>query len=211
MATLESDPMDIVENASNIEMEDLPAEEWINDQEMEQEAGPVVWKDKPIKRPGTKCASNDIYRAKEGVTSYSKNVQSPYEAFKLFFNEQMVHTILVHTNHRMTEEKLDQVNEIELDAFIGTLIAMGVSHQASVPVCEHWSQKSHSYIPIFAGTFHAIVLKKYSANYGLMTSTPEAKVKKRTNWLRSEKSLRYLEILASTVIQLVLMLQLMKG
>ena len=48
MATLESDPTDIVEDASDIEMEDLPAEEWINDQEMEQEAGPVVWKDKPI-------------------------------------------------------------------------------------------------------------------------------------------------------------------
>ena len=41
----------------------------------------------------------------------------------------MVQVILTHTNHRMTEKNLGQMDEIELDAFIGTLIGSLSSNQ----------------------------------------------------------------------------------
>ena len=139
---------DIDEDASDIEMEDHPDEEWpIDDDEDDQE---VNWQEQPIQ--WTKTPERNILKKREGLTSYSKNANTHLEAFKLFISENISNVILTHTNHRANEDNFDQVDEVEFDAFIGLLIGMGVTKQATTDIRKLWSPDYLGFMPLYAAT-----------------------------------------------------------
>ena len=85
--------------------------------------------------------SSDVMRQKPGLSSYSKNVTIPKEAFSLFITTDMLLLILSYTNTRVQEtldkckellERCDKyphvrlVSETELEAFIGLMYFRGL-------------------------------------------------------------------------------------
>ena len=83
----------------------------------------------------------DVITNKPGLTAYSKNISSPKEAFHLFFTEEIITTVLEHTNKKINEtirkygEQLAEsdkyphvkvLSPIEFEAFLGLVYFRGL-------------------------------------------------------------------------------------
>ena len=142
--------LDLEEDASDIEQEDTPWEEiGHNDSDGEEDDVPH-WLDQPIQF--VKTPTRNLIRTKPGTTAYSKDANEPLKAFNLFFNEALLDVFLNHTNDRMADEELEPVDKVELQDFIGILIAMGITKQSGTDAHSLWSNKYIGYMPVFAGS-----------------------------------------------------------
>lgn len=93
-----------------------------------------------------KRAKHNIQKVKAGLTSYSSTFVSKKEAFCLFFDEQIIDTIITETNRKgqaFYENKNKQFVPIvryEIEAFIGLLFILGALHSSKEPITMLWSQ-----------------------------------------------------------------------
>lgn len=93
-----------------------------------------------------KRAKCNIQKVKSGLTQYSPSFTSKREAFYLFFDRQIMDTILAETNRKAQHYyghkigvKLPPFTREELEGFIGLLFIFGALHSAKEPITMLWS------------------------------------------------------------------------
>ena len=90
-STTHPEQLDIEEDASDIEKEDTPWEDFdYNDIDDDAEAAPE-WQEKPIE--WSKTPTRNVIKTKAGPTPYSKDANEPIKSFKLFFNQDLLHVL----------------------------------------------------------------------------------------------------------------------
>lgn len=93
-----------------------------------------------------KRAKHNIYKIEPGLTPYSSTFTSKKEAFSLFFDEQMIDTIVLETNRKAQKYYVSQnkqfvlITRDEIEAFVGLLIIFGALHSSKEPVKMLWSK-----------------------------------------------------------------------
>jgi hypothetical protein len=105
------------------------------------------WKRLSILQPAVpgRVALQNVFRAKPGLTAYSRGVSTPSEAWRLLIDNGL----LRHIRH-CTEDFAHHANpgwslqEEELDKFIGLLYLRGVMNQKNFPMNLLWSESMGS-------------------------------------------------------------------
>lgn len=126
------DDFDIDEDASDIETEELPPGQWHPDDGDGDETSDdgIDWTE--IKPDRQRTPARNKPRIAAGLTSRSMDANTPLKSFKLFPSDKLLGVILDHTNRRLLDENLAQMDADELMAFLATLIAMGFTKQTTV-------------------------------------------------------------------------------
>lgn len=90
----------------------------------------------------------NILRLREGPTNSARNVTVIIDSFSLFFTEEMLDLIIVHTNEFAEEylknggwmaDRWSPIDKIELRAFISCLLFAGVSKSNNESLEQMWS------------------------------------------------------------------------
>lgn len=109
----------------------------------------IIWQENPL---GGRTLARNIMDTPEGLTPYSSGVTSRLDALQLFLTEDILNIILKHTNERFEKEGKEKTNPTEFMAFLGLIIAMGVTKQNKVNIKNLWEPESLYHMPIFTAT-----------------------------------------------------------
>lgn len=119
--------------------------------EMLSRNGQENWSSQPHQYAGQARVHN-IVRERAGPTRIAERVcgQSPESSFKLFITQEMVNSIVTHTNtegYLRFGQNWQDTNEDEMYTFFGLLLLAGVYHNKNSAISELWSHEDGR--PIF--------------------------------------------------------------
>ena len=112
-----------------------------------------IWNENPPKDKRRK--SCNIVKEDKGLTINSKDVKDINEAFHLFISDEIIKIVIRETNYKgrsVLGAYWNEIDQIEINAFFGLLIAGGVMHVQSQPINHLWESQSPFHIPILAST-----------------------------------------------------------
>ncbi|XP_017796105.1 PREDICTED: uncharacterized protein LOC108577462 [Habropoda laboriosa] len=101
--------------------------------------------------------NNTIEFENYSLTEKSVNIETIDECFHLFINEQIIDTIILHTNNKAHEtippnKKWNPVDRIEIDAILGLLLMMGRFRESYERKTDLWRQNEALCRPFYAAT-----------------------------------------------------------
>lgn len=100
------------------------------------------WKSVPEnvrKTPRHNIISSSLHKV---LLPHGKSIDNPIDAFHLFFDENIIKLIVKYTNieaRRLLQDKWKMVDEIEIRAYIGLLMTMGLNKQNNIDITEYWN------------------------------------------------------------------------
>jgi len=109
------------------------------------------WNKKPIKVSG-RTRKHNIITHLPGVKGVAKNAKTPHDAFKLYFDEELMNILVLKTNLYILKIRVNykrvadaqDTDIIELTAFIGLLLMSGVYRAAHLNIEELWDEDGPS-------------------------------------------------------------------
>lgn len=134
------------------EEDDAPLQEYMSVQTYKGRDG-TIWKSEPEKHSRT--PRHNIIRGgiHKVVLPPGQEIVDPVDSFNLFLNEQVLEIIVKYTNseaHRVLQSQWKPTDTIEMQAFIGLLLTIGVNKQGGVDFREYWDPLFGN--PIFRAT-----------------------------------------------------------
>lgn len=114
------------------------------------------WFTTPVSNKGRR-SSHDIIKKKPGLTAYSRNIETVDDAFDLLIFDEIIEIIVQETNAKALNvkngENWTEVTTVEMKAFIGLLILMGICKGRREPLWELWGTKNRAFQrPVFSAT-----------------------------------------------------------
>ena len=103
--------------------------------------------------PRTRTRRRDIVNATSGLTDSSRHVSSFAEAFSLFMTVDTKQSIVRYTNQKGLKthgSDWNAVSMMEMDAYLGLLIAMGANHDQKTSIPDLWSARSDFHFPLYS-------------------------------------------------------------
>ncbi|XP_017479435.1 PREDICTED: piggyBac transposable element-derived protein 4-like [Rhagoletis zephyria] len=114
----------------------------------------IEWSTEPVGHNSARTRVENITHGRQGVTAYAVHrISNIKESFDLCFTAQMKRMVIQFTNiegNKKIGERYNQIDEIELDAFLGILILAGVYRSHGESIRSLWD-KVHGR-PIFRAT-----------------------------------------------------------
>lgn len=117
------------------------------------------WYAKPFHTKNTRTLKKNLVLHLPGPKAEARNAKSEYEAWKLFFDDNILQEIVTHTNKEIIRNQVKfskaqrytgETDQIELEALFGLLYTSGALKYNHVNLDELWSKKYGP--PIFRAT-----------------------------------------------------------
>ncbi|KAI2802424.1 hypothetical protein BLOT_009874 [Blomia tropicalis] len=152
----EDDCETIIDELDEIDLEesfDIPN----NNLEFPAKSLPISWtveKPHPSRRQISNTIDNSIFKY-NGLTEYSKDIQSKVQAFSLFLTSEMIDHICIYTNQRTIsiDPEWIPVDNIEMYAFIGAILFCSATKRNKENVNEIWKYIPGKSCSFFYSTF----------------------------------------------------------
>lgn len=132
-----------------LELDDDDSEPEIPQNQRFQSRNRDIWWTSRNQSPNRRQASNildaNLYRY-NSLTERSRHIETPIEAFRLFLDPEILFQVMNETNRKAKdvlsktgeEQEWKELDQIELDAFLGLLIFAGVTRSGREPVNALW-------------------------------------------------------------------------
>lgn len=117
------------------------------------------WYTKPIHSKNRRTSAKNLVKHFPGPKNLGRHVQTEMEAWQLFFDIDILNTIVIHTNEEIVRNQAmftkkqrytDPTNQIEIEALVGLLYLSGALRKNHLNIDEIWSKEYGP--PIFRAT-----------------------------------------------------------